>query len=133
MDRLPTLEQFTAEQVNEVADVALKTFQDRLIEKYGLRTLFLSTRGDDTIKIDMIEVEKDERKQGIGSKVMEEITDYADKHGLRIILTTGLQDSRRGTTSASRLKKFYKRFGFVENKGRNKDFTISENMYRDPK
>ena len=28
--------------------------------------------------------------------------------------------------------KFYKRFGFVENKGRKKDFTISEGMYREP-
>ena len=32
----------------------------------------------------------------------------------------------------SRLKDFYKQFGFVENKGRNKDFTISDSMYRLP-
>ena len=36
-------------------------------------------------------------------------------------------------TSQARLKKFYKKFGFVENKGRNKDFEISELMYREPK
>jgi hypothetical protein len=30
------------------------------------------------------------------------------------------------------LKDFYKRFGFVENKGRNKDFSTRNTMYRDP-
>ena len=37
-----------------------------------------------------------------------------------------------GATSILRLKKFYKRFGFVENKGRNKDFQLSCGMYRKP-
>jgi len=26
----------------------------------------------------------------------------------------------------------YKRFGFIENKGKNKDYSISNNMYRNP-
>ena len=32
-----------------------------------------------------------------------------------------------------RLIEFYKRFGFVENKGKDKDFEIFESMYRLPK
>lgn len=37
-----------------------------------------------------------------------------------------------GGTSVKRLTDFYKRFGFVENKGKNKDFTIRDTMYRVP-
>ena len=32
----------------------------------------------------------------------------------------------------SRLTEFYKKFGFIENKGKNKRYEISEAMYRDP-
>jgi len=85
---------------------------------------------DDDIKLNMISVPKENRKQGIGSQVMNDLTEYADSVGKRIILTTGVRDPHMGTTSGARLKKFYKQFGFVENKGRNKDFTISASMYR---
>jgi GNAT superfamily N-acetyltransferase len=81
----------------------------------------------------MIEVPRADRKQGVGTAVMNELVDYADRVGKRIFLTPGLPDDRHGTTSRGRLVKFYKRFGFVENKGRNKDFTLSPGMYRDPK
>ncbi len=63
---------------------------------------------------------------------MRDIVDYADATGKRVVLTPGQKDDRHGTTSRSRLVTFYKRFGFVENKGRAKDFTISESMYREP-
>ena len=38
-----------------------------------------------------------------------------------------------GATSKKRLEKFYRRFGFVSNHGRHKDFTINEEMLRLPR
>lgn len=105
--------------------------EDQLSSKYGLENLSLYDRGNDIV-LNMIAVPKEKQKQGIGTKVMEELVSFADESGKRILLSPGLKDSNFGTTSRSRLVKFYKRFGFVENKGRNKDFQISEGMYREP-
>ncbi len=110
----------------------ISAFSKQIEDKYNLSSFFVHERPD-VITLDMIEVPKADRKQGIGTAVMNELIDYADQTNKRIILTTGKPDDRHGTTSLKRLIKFYKRFGFIENKGRNKDFTISQNMYRDPK
>ncbi len=109
----------------------ISEFSDNIKEKYNLSTFFVFERPD-TISLDMIEVPKAERKQGVGSAVMNELIQYADNNQKRIILTPGLRDDMHGTTSRSRLVRFYKKFGFVENKGRNKDFSISDGMYRQP-
>jgi len=45
-------------------------------------------------------------------------------------LSTAQRDPHHGTTSSARLKKFYKRFGFRENKGRRYDAAVSDNMIR---
>ena len=37
-----------------------------------------------------------------------------------------------GASSVSRLTKFYRRFGFKPNKGRNKDFRTRDTMLRNP-
>lgn len=107
-------------------------FSGKVKDDLGLKQfrVFETSRGD--LKLDMIEVDKSSRKQGIGSEAMRRLIEYADKQGKRVILTVGQRDDGSGTTSRGRLVNFYKRFGFVENKGRNKDFTISEGMYRAP-
>jgi hypothetical protein len=64
---------------------------------------------------------------------MRELADLADDLGKRVTLSPAVRDDHMGTTSRSRLVDFYKRFGFVENKGRKKDFAVSDSMYRDPK
>jgi len=110
----------------------ISAFSDYIKEKYNLASFFVY-ENKDLITLGMIEVPKADRKQGVGSSVMNELINYADQNGKRIFLTPGLPDDRHGTTSKGRLIKFYKRFGFVENKGRNKDFTLSPGMYRDPK
>jgi len=69
-----------------------------------------------------------ERNEGTGSKVMQRIVDMADQEGKLIALTP---DTAFGGTK-SRLIKFYKRFGFVPNKGRNKTFDFREIMVRYP-
>jgi hypothetical protein len=71
-----------------------------------------------------------EKNVGEGSKMMQEIIDYADNTNQTITLTPSTDF---GGSSVNRLKKFYKKFGFVENKGRNKDFQFRDTMYRSPK
>ena len=105
----------------------VKTLVNELIQKYGVK-LMLSVTDLGDLKLWHLVVPKEFRKQGVGTTVMEILTRYADDHNMRMVLTTGVKDPHLGTTSASRLKKFYKQFGFVENHG--KDFRISDNMIR---
>lgn len=101
-------------------------------EKLGLESFSVS-ENDKDITLTMIKVPKNIQKKGIGTQAMEELSKIADESGKRIVLTTGQRDDIHGTTSKNRLIKFYKKFGFVENKGKNKDWSIIENMYRQPK
>ena len=82
----------------------------------------------DKISISNIVVKKELRNSGIGQAILTDIINYADENGKTITLTP---TSEFGTKE--RLKQWYKRNGFVENKGRNTDFTISDSMYRLPR
>ena len=75
-----------------------------------------------------IEVSGDDRNAGQGTKAMQDIVDRMDREGAIIALTP--DDAFGG--NKNRLIKFYKRFGFVANKGRNKDFRFRETMIRYP-
>ena len=77
-------------------------------------------------------VKKGARKEGVGTKVIQDICEFADKWGMKIVLSTAEPSDGLGTTSKARLVSFYKRFGFVHNTGKNKDFTLTGSMYRDP-
>lgn len=110
----------------------IESWSKSIESKYNLKSFFVSEYKD-KIKLDTIIVSKEDRGKGTGSKVMEELCDYADRNKMKIVLTPGLTDKQHGTTSQSRLIDFYKKFDFVLNKGRNKDFTISELMFRLPK
>lgn len=81
------------------------------------------------LHLSRIEVEKRRRRQGLGTKVMEDLTEYADRYSLLMTLSPATDF---GGTSVERLKRFYRRFGFVSNKGRHKDFTLHDSMYRRP-
>lgn len=89
------------------------------------------TRG--TVQLADLVVSKDQRGEGLGHQYMQELTAIADRHGRTLTLTPAQKNDYAGTTSTSRLRKFYSQFGFVRNKGRNTDFTISDTMYRKPK
>lgn len=88
----------------------------------------ISERGE-YIKLNKIIVPEDLRNSGIGSKAMKILIDYADKNSKIIALTP--DESYGG--KISKLKKFYKKFGFVENKGKNKDFSTMDSFIRYPK
>jgi len=110
----------------------IESWASQIESKYNLKSFFVSEYKD-KIKLDTIIVNKEDRGKGTGSKVMEELCDYADRNQKIITLTPAVKDDFQGTTSQSRLIDFYKKFDFVLNKGRNKDFTISELMFRLPK
>ena len=99
--------------------------------RYGLDSFTVYEKGDD-VTLGMITVPKGKRKQGVGTAAMNDLIEYADTNNKRVKLTPDVKGNDQGTTSRKRLVDFYKRFGFVENKGRNKDFTVSEGMFRLP-
>ena len=83
---------------------------------------------DNTISVSRIVLPQDSRGQGIGTQVMQELAAHADATGK----TLTLSPSKDFGGSVPRLKSFYKSLGFVENKGKNKDLSISDTMYRKP-
>lgn len=77
-----------------------------------------------------IRVPKDSQKKGLGTAIMEDLVEEADRQGWSLALTPSTD---WGASSVSRLKNFYRRFGFLENKGRNRDLTTMESMLRPAK
>lgn len=80
------------------------------------------------VTLSRIVVPDDARNSGTGTAVMQRLTRWADQNGK----TLALSPSGDFGGNKARLGDFYKRFGFVENKGRAKDYEISETMYREP-
>lgn len=81
-----------------------------------------------TLTLSRIIVPKELREQGMGTNFMTDLISMADKLKYKIILTP--DDSFGG--NKYRLQKFYKQFGFIPNKGKNRDFSHREDMYRTP-
>lgn len=100
----------------------------RLEQQYPGLKLDLYGRPGKPWILSRIQVPEAQRNQGVATQVMQAITAAADQAGATVALSP---DSSFGA-SKSRLKDFYQRFGFIENKGRQRDFEISETMYRTP-
>ena len=66
---------------------------------------------------------------GFGSALMELICKWADQNRITLTLTPSVSF---GATSTKRLVDFYKRFGFVLNKGKQSNFKTRQAMYRIP-
>lgn len=88
-----------------------------------------SISGDETIVLDKVIVPDSKRGSGQGTKFMEDFLSLVDKEGKQAALTPTSDFGGNKT----RLKKFYKRFGFVDNKGRDKDYSVMEAMIRPSK
>lgn len=109
-------------------DMSLPQQLDTLAQRYrdqgAIVELFESSAGH----IVLSKIVAATRNQGLGSAFMGDLTALADELQ-RIVALTPSNDFGGNVT---RLRAFYKRFGFVENKGRNVDHAISEAMYRLP-
>ena len=127
------LEQMYTKLIGENINENISALQSELEQKYNLKSLFLSDMASrNAIELSSIIVNKDEQGSGTGSKVMQELIAYADANDKIVVLDPGLLDKQHGTTSQSRLRKFYKRFGFIDNKGRNKNYEFRNLMIRYP-
>ena len=109
-------------------------FAKNLGEEYGVELWMLEkSKGDEyvlpIISLESIVVPKEKRGTGIGSKVMNRVVDWADENNVIVSLTPSSDFGGKIT----RLKKFYKRFGFVPNKGRKKEYRTRDVFIRYPK
>jgi len=103
--------------------------KDRIVEKYPNVKLDLFGDASKGYELSRIELPKEVRGQGIGTDIMDDLISGADAEGATISLTP---DTSFVGSSVSRLNNFYKQFGFVDNKGKNKDFSTRNTMYRVP-
>jgi GNAT superfamily N-acetyltransferase len=87
----------------------------------------VTSRGGGWLHLSRIVVNKRLRGEGVGTLAMSELVDLADHHDLSMSLSPATDF---GGTSVERLRRFYRRFGFVSNKGRRKDYTVSASMHR---
>jgi GNAT superfamily N-acetyltransferase len=113
---------------NPVGRAADDGLEATLRSKYPDAKIYISGDANRGYTLSQIELPKDMRNSGIGSNIMQDFVSMADAQNAKINLTP----SKAFGGSVARLKDFYKRFGFVENKGRNKDFSTRETMYREP-
>lgn len=79
-------------------------------------------------------IKEEFRGQGIGTKIMNSIIEFADSNNLPITLIPEPDDDN---ISPKQLISFYKKFGFVVNSGKKKDYAFSDpfatTMYRLPR
>jgi hypothetical protein len=81
---------------------AYRAFDPNVLKKYGLKSFVLQNKYN-IAHLDKVVVE--EGNKGSGTKVMNDLIDWADKNNITLALTPS---TSFGATSVSRLKKFYK-------------------------
>jgi len=84
--------------------------------------------GNNKSILSMIKIPKELRNQGYAKQAMIEICNIADKNNLTVTLTP----TNEFGSNKSKLINFYKKFGFIENKGKNKNYQINYSMFRLP-
>jgi len=77
--------------------------------------------GKKLMVLDAIVVPKVMRHCGMGTNIMQELVRIAKKYHCIFMLSP---DDSLGATSKARLRRFYKRFGFVDNKGKRKSYQL---------
>jgi len=105
----------------------VENLMDDIESRYSVELFIYYTKFAHTIILSKIVIDKKDRSKGIGTNVMNEICDFADKHNLRI----GLTPSSDFGGSKSRLIQFYKSFGFKNYKNY-KGYEFRETMIRLP-
>ena len=107
----------------QVGAINVKALQ----EQFPTVDFSLMQRGNQAT-LSKVVVPREQRGQGVGTEFMQALTKAADSDGTQLALSPS---SDFGGNKA-KLVEFYKRFGFVPNKGKSIDFSISESMRREP-
>ena len=97
----------------------LKQLETALEAKYPGLDLYI-WENKDKIEIAQIRLPKNLQGKGIGSSVIREIQQYAQKIGKVIVLMPAPESRKKKA-----LDNFYKNLGFIANKGRHKDWQLS--------
>src|SRR5579864_1134033 len=126
------LKDLIVEAFPSAMELETEIFRQSLVSKYPqIEGLYFHTSGHGVLHISEIKIKKEFRRKGIGSQIIQEIKDFADKHNLTITLSPAPEHGYK-----KKLFQFYKDSGFVKNKGRHRDYRISSpfglTMYRKP-
>ena len=131
--KVPDFDIVLHEETVEELDLNWKDKITESLDLKGIKTKYIDSlekfnvyEFSNKISIDLIVIK--DKNSGVGTKIMKEIVQYADNKNLTCVLSP----SNEFGGNKKRLIEFYKRFGFVENKGKNKEFGIFETMYRLP-
>lgn len=94
----------------------------------GIR-IDLTPHGDKNVTLSLIRTDESARGQGKADKALDDLLHVADHHGVTVSLTP---EPLAGDTKTKKAKltAWYKSKGFVPNKGRNKDYAVSDTMLR---
>jgi GNAT superfamily N-acetyltransferase len=91
-------------------------------------------RSNGSLFLSDLYVKEEYRGTGVGTKVMNSIIKFADTENLPMVLIPEPDDDN---ISPKKLMDFYKKFGFIINKGKRMDYTFSmpfaTTMYRMPR
>lgn len=102
----------------------VNTFVDAIKKKYPVQhfelDFFVDAYGRDWIELKFIKIKNDAIRKGYGSLILSLLCAFADKHEANLALTPATDENN--PKYQRMLIKFYKQFGFKENKGRNKEF-----------
>lgn len=82
--------------------------------------------------VELIWIIVQDRKRGIGTAIMQELCQFADRHAAAIKLKPASKVDFAATTSPARLVRFYKRFGFEKDRSQPIEFTTIPVLTRKP-
>lgn len=103
--------------------------EDILLSKYGEHINGIDIyEKESSLILSKIVVNDDSKEEGYGTKIMTDLINYADKNNKIIALTPSADYGG----NKNRLNRFYHRFNFKPNKGKNKNFEFREAMIRYP-
>ena len=110
--------------------IFINMIENDLIEKYGDALIGLDIYEDaKSLKLARIIINPEFRNSGVGTNIMTDLINYADKNKQIITLTP----SSDFGGDKNRLVQFYKKFGFKLNKGVHKSYEYMDTMIRWPK
>lgn len=121
-----TLKKFS--QFIEESKEVLNKISSAYERRYPGMKLHVYPSHNDSIRVHSIEVPKKLRGRGIGSRAMKGISQFADRQNKRVTLSPQPESGYK-----EKLTNFYKKFNFKSNRGKNKNFSVSDTMIREPK
>jgi GNAT superfamily N-acetyltransferase len=122
----PTSANLTSAAVQKFEAHIKKSYEGVVFELMVTHGLFVRM----VVELTWIIVEN--RKQGIGTAIMRELCEFADRHAAEIRLKPASKRDYAATTSRARLIRFYKRFGFEIDEGSLAAITGTPVLIRQP-